>query len=89
MAEDWMAGFEAARALSDKLGLSFWVFNGSTYLQDGGKRGYACVDGVTYDGVTWDNFDNASSRNATEEESEMWGLITRLSASPPSPCTPE
>ena len=75
----WMAGFESARALSDKLNLSFWVYNGSLYLQDGGKRGYSCTDSEdTYDGHNWGVWDNASSRNASEEETSMWDLISRL-----------
>jgi hypothetical protein len=86
--DEWKAGFDAARALSDKHNFCFWVYNGSLYVQDGGKRGYACSDGCTYDGYTYEVFGDASSRNASEEESEMWELITRLDI-PTPPVTSE
>jgi hypothetical protein len=84
--DDWMAGFNGARALSDKLNLSFWVYNGSLYLQDGGKRGYSCTNpDDTYDGHHYEVWGEASSRNASEEETSMWELLTHLTSSKPEP----
>jgi hypothetical protein len=79
MTSEWLVGLEKARTISSKLDLPFWVYNGCLYLQDGGKRGSACADGATYDGVTWSTWGDTSSRDATEEESEMWWTIIRLS----------
>jgi hypothetical protein len=77
--DEWKAGFDAARALSDKHNLGFWIYNGSLYIQDGGKRGYSCSDPEgTYDGYHYEVLGGASSRKPSEEEIEMWELITRL-----------
>lgn len=75
---DWLDGFNEARELSETLQLSFWVYSGNMFLQDGGKRGYACTDeDDTYDDFHWDVFGNASSRNASPEEIALWDLISR------------
>lgn len=59
---------ETPQQKAERIGLTFFVEGDRLHVLDGGKRGYRDYEGWTYDGGT-------SSREATEEEIELWRLI--------------
>jgi hypothetical protein len=75
MPTDFAKGLEEAKAFADEHGLSIIVYGSSVYIQDGGKRSWACSDGCTYDGHTYEGGFGMSSREASEAEIEMWAAM--------------
>ena len=72
---DYIKGLEEAKSFANENHLSFIVYGGYLYIQDGGKRSWACADGCTYDGETYEGGFGMSSRPATNEEISMWAAF--------------
>lgn len=65
----WDDDKAAAREKAERLELSFYVFNYSLYVLDGGKRAYSGDDQWSPSG------EGDSYRRASEEEIEMWAML--------------
>ena len=68
-----MEKFEISKKWADEKGLYFFITGNLIYIEDGGKRGLSCFFGSSYiDGFEDTYSFDMSSREATDEEVEMW-----------------
>ena len=73
--EDFMKGLGEAKLFAKEKGLSFFIYDGQVYIEDGGSRAWACPGDCTFEGDHYTSAFGMSHREAKDSEIEMWAAL--------------